>query len=199
MQSLLTRNEIRKHVRTLRTNLSTSQQQNASSQLVKQFSQLPELKYAKNVALYLTNDGELDPALAINWCWQNQINTYIPVLHPFSKGQLLFIQLSKNSQLTANKYGILEPKLSVKDIIPAAQLDVIFTPLVAFDSCGQRLGMGGGYYDRTLAPFINSPTPKPIGIAHDCQQFSQLPTQEWDIPLDKIITPSKTWDWSSAT
>ncbi|CAM2937621.1 5-formyltetrahydrofolate cyclo-ligase [Vibrio rarus] len=195
MQLLSTRSDIRKHIRAVRGALSHTQQNHASSQLVKQFRQLTELTTAKNVALYLANDGEIDPILAIQWCWENGINTCIPVLHPFSKGQLLFLQYNEHSQLQKNKYGILEPKLRMQDIIPAAQLDIIFTPLVAFDTQGQRLGMGGGYYDRTLAPFTNIATPKPIGIAHDCQHLEQLPSKEWDIPLEKIVTPSKTWNW----
>lgn len=195
MQSLITRSDIRKHIRTLRVALSESEQHSAASQLVTQFRQLPELASAKNVALYLANDGEIDPSLAIQWCWKNNINTCIPVLHPFSKGQLLFLRFTADTKLVANKYGIPEPKLSVTEIVPVADLDIIFTPLVAFDTRGHRLGMGGGYYDRTLTPFIDSPTPKPIGIAHDCQQLEKLPSKDWDVPLDKIITPSKTWSW----
>ncbi len=196
MQQPSTRNEIRKHIRTLRIALTTPEQTLASLQLIEQFKQLPELTQAKNVALYLANDGEINPELAIKWCWENNINTYVPVLHPFAKGQLLFLQLTPTTELITNKYGIFEPKLSVNHIIPVADLDVIFTPLVAFDVHGHRLGMGGGYYDRTLAPFIDTHGPKAIGIAHDCQQLAKLPIEEWDVPLNKIVTPSKTWNWS---
>ncbi|GEA52415.1 5-formyltetrahydrofolate cyclo-ligase [Vibrio inusitatus NBRC 102082] len=195
MQSLSTRSDIRKHIRTLRVALTKSEQQSAAFQLVAQFHQLPELNSAKNVALYLANDGEIDPYLVIQWCWKNNINTCIPVLHPFSKGQLLFLRFTPDTELAPNKYGILEPTLSVAEIVPVAELDIIFTPLVAFDTHGHRLGMGGGYYDRTLTPFIDSSTPKPIGIAHDCQQLDTLPNKDWDVPLGKIITPSKTWSW----
>ncbi|GAD90778.1 5-formyltetrahydrofolate cyclo-ligase [Vibrio halioticoli NBRC 102217] len=196
MQLPVTRNEIRKHIRKLRIALTTAEQNLASLRLVEQFKQLAELTQAKNVALYLANDGEINPELAIQWCWKNSINTYVPVLHPFTKGQLLFLKLTPTTELIANKYGILEPKLSVCNIIPVAELDVIFTPLVAFDVHGHRLGMGGGYYDRTLAPFIDGHGPQAIGIAHDCQQLSLLPTEEWDVPLNKIVTPNKTWNWS---
>ena len=81
-------------------------------------------------------------------------------------------------------------------IIPTNQLDIICTPLVAFDKQGHRLGMGGGYYDRTLAPWFHYKSgPKPIGLAHSCQEVEQLPVESWDVPLPKIVTPKQIWDW----
>ena len=79
-------------------------------------------------------------------------------------------------------------------VCPVNQLDIIFTPLVAFDSQGNRMGMGGGYYDRTLAHWQTNQTPYPIGLAHNCQLVEQLPVQAWDIPLAQIITPDKIFD-----
>jgi len=56
--------------------------------------------------------------------------------------------------------------------------------------------MGGGYYDRTLSKwFETGKGALPVGLAHDCQQVERLPTESWDIPLPKIVTPSKTWQW----
>lgn len=190
-----TRDAIRQQIRTLRKQLSQSEQRLASEQLVAQFAQLTELTDAKNIALYLANDGELNPVKVFDWCWDKGISTYIPVLHPFSKGQLLFLHYAKGAPLIKNRYGILEPKLSTNNILPVSELDIIFTPLVAFDKVGHRLGMGGGYYDRTLAPFTHSNKPKAIGLAHDCQQLEALSVEKWDIPLEKIVTPSKTWQW----
>ena len=73
-------------------------------------------------------------------------------------------------------------------------MDVILLPLVAFDRKGYRLGMGGGYYDRSLA-FRRSRQqwrrPRLIGVAHSCQQHPGLPQQHWDVPLDCIITESE--------
>ena len=67
-------------------------------------------------------------------------------------------------------------------------------PLVAFDEYGQRLGMGGGFYDRTLQNWQHYKT-QPVGYAHDCQLVEKLPVEEWDIPLPAVVTPSKVWEW----
>lgn len=67
---------------------------------------------------------------------------YLPVLHPFCPGHLLFLHYRPDSQLIRNRLNILEPQLDVRDVLPLKRLDVVITPLVAFDRDGQRLGMG---------------------------------------------------------
>lgn len=182
-------------MRDMRKHLSPSLIQQASVALKDQLVQLPELEHANKVALYLANDGELDPKPSIDWLLQQDIQVYVPVLHPFSKGQLLFLHLTEETPLVTNRYGISEPKLDVQHICPARELDIIFTPLVAFDNKGHRLGMGGGYYDRTLASFRDSHKPEAIGLAFDEQQLDTVPVESWDMPMQKILTPSKTWRW----
>ncbi|BFO11703.1 hypothetical protein GGER_42130 [Serratia rubidaea] len=119
---------------------------------------------------------------------------YLPVLHPFSPGNLLFLHYHAGSVLRPNRFNILEPELDVRNVLPTSQLAVILAPLVAFDAQGQRLGMGGGFYDRTLQQWQHG-GPYPIGLAHDCQQVESIPSEHWDIPLPEIVTPSKVWAW----
>jgi len=191
------RQSIRQNIRAKRNTLSSTSQNTASSTLLKKLTQHSKIQSADSIALYLTNDGELDLQPFINWCWQQDKAVYLPVVHPFAKGHLLFLRYCSDSVMTINKYGINEPKLDVRYIISTQQLDVIFTPLVAFDQSGARIGMGGGYYDRTLAQWYQrslikkQSKPYPIGIAHDCQQISKVPTEIWDIPLPEIITPTQ--------
>ncbi len=192
----LSRQTLRKTIRQLRLSLEREKQIHAGKTLVQQCALLPEIQHAQHIALYLAADGELDTAPLINWLWQQDKSVYLPVLHPFSPGHLLFLHYDKQKSLVPNQYGILEPKLDITDLKPLKELDIIFTPLVAFDNNGQRLGMGGGYYDRTLSGWFNSGEgAKPIGLAYDCQQVEQLPSEAWDIPLPKIVTPSKIWRW----
>ena len=81
-------------------------------------------------------------------------------------------------------------------MIPYLDLDLVCSPLVAFDLAGNRLGMGGGYYDRTFSQhqFVRQGQKPPyvLGLAHDCQQHDNLPIAPWDMPIKEIITPSRT-------
>ncbi|MGF1754167.1 5-formyltetrahydrofolate cyclo-ligase [Vibrio makurazakiensis] len=194
----LTRSEFRKQIRQIRNALPSEQQHAASLDLINQFSVLPNVKQARHIALYISADGELDTTPLIEWLWAQGKQVYLPVLHPFSAGHLLFLHYTPTTPLTYNKYGIVEPILNQTIVKPVKDLDMICTPLVGFDSHGHRLGMGGGYYDRTLARwFKTGEGASPIGIAHDCQHVEQLPTEKWDVPLPKIVTPSKTWQWEN--
>ncbi|MEF1303132.1 5-formyltetrahydrofolate cyclo-ligase [Vibrio owensii] len=192
----LSRQEFRKLIREKRNALCNDTQFQAGLDLVQQFSQLAEIKTAQHIAIYLSADGELDTKPLIESLWQQGKSIYLPVIHPFSKGQLLFLHYVNDEQLVYNKYGILEPALDIRALKPVRELDVICTPLVGLDSVGHRLGMGGGYYDRTLSRwFSTGEGAKPIGIAHDCQHVDRLPVESWDIPLPKIVTPSQIWQW----
>ena len=199
---LPSRQQLRKLIRTRRNALDNDFQNKAGEKLVEQLNNHPKFKQAKTIALYLANDGELDLTATIESCWQQDMRVYLPILHPFSGNHLLFTQYRKSQTMIANKFGILEPKLNQSELIPAKDIDLICTPLVAFDKTGARLGMGGGFYDRTLAPIVNGTKaqdrvhinrkrPYIVGLAHDCQQVEQVPTEFWDIPIPEIITPSQ--------
>jgi 5-formyltetrahydrofolate cyclo-ligase len=188
------RQEIRQHIRQRRRKL-TSDEQHLFAQLAAEhmLAYAPVVK-ATTVALFLSFDGELDTSPLIRMLWQAGKSVYLPVLHPFSKGNLLFLRYTENSHLVMNRLKILEPKLDVRDVLPLDKLDVLITPLVAFDEQGQRLGMGGGFYDRTLQNWQQHGL-WPVGLAHDCQYVPALPAEEWDIPLPAVVTPSQIWEW----
>ena len=196
-----TSSAIRLRLRSKRKSLTPTFQQNAAEALLCTLKNEVVIKEAQHIALYLANNGELDLQPFIHWCWQQNKQLYLPVVHPFSKGHLLFLRYQPHSTMVFNRYLIKEPKLDIRDIKPYQQLDVLLTPLVAFDSTGARIGMGGGYYDRTLAKWYEQPLenkkhyPYPIGIAHDCQHVNDIPTEHWDIPLPKIITPTKIFQF----
>jgi len=193
---ILSRTQIREQMRTARRDLSGFEQQQSAAKLLTRLIEHKKVLTAQKIALSLAHDGEIDTFEFINWCWANNKQVYLPVVHPFSKGHLLFLQYAADSEMVLNKYGIYEPKLEQLHTTPVSQLDLIFTPLVAFDQQGNRIGMGGGYYDRMLAPWFKEKSgPYPIGLAHDCQRVEALPIAEWDVPLPEIITPSHHYQW----
>ncbi len=185
----LQKNRIRKHIRTVRKNLTPAQQAQAANQLSKHILTRVKQSNAKKVALFFSMDGEIGTKQAIEALWQAGIEVYLPIIHPFSTVHLLFVRFEQHTKLFRSPLGMLEPKAQCHKICPLAKLDIVFTPLVAFDCNGHRLGMGGGFYDRTLArlPTLRQP-PMVIGLAHACQQVDAVPVESWDMPLKEIIT-----------
>ncbi|BAJ03508.1 5-formyltetrahydrofolate cyclo-ligase [Shewanella violacea] len=185
------RQSIRTQIRQARRALTAEQQSTYATQAAKLMLTQPKILEAKHLALYLSNDGELDTAPLIQALWALGIKLYLPRLHPFSQGNLIFMAYTPETEMLKNSYGIAEPKLDIRGLIPSEKLDVIITPLVAFDTQGNRMGMGGGYYDRTLASHRSQDKPYPVGYAHDCQQLDSLPCEHWDVPLPLLITPTQ--------
>ncbi|MEH0833950.1 5-formyltetrahydrofolate cyclo-ligase [Pectobacterium cacticida] len=192
------RQQIRQTVRQKRRLLTSEQQAYFAQRVCDRALTHQKIMQAENIAVFLSFDGELDTSPLIQQLWQQGKRVYLPVLHPFSVGHLLFLRYAPETELVRNRLKIMEPRLDVRQILPLSRLDILLTPLVAFDSQGQRLGMGGGFYDRTLQYRQSmSHGPYPIGLAHDCQRVDALPVESWDIPLPEIITPSCHWQWDA--
>lgn len=186
------RNQLRQLIRQRRQALSQEQQQLAAIELVRQFSLQPQLTKLQHIALYLSNDGELDTAPLIQALWQQGKSLYLPILHPHKPGFLVFQQYRSDTSMISNKFGILEPVLDVTQLKSLPEIEMIGLPLVAFDNQGNRMGMGGGFYDRTLANAVFcQPAPLLVGLAHQCQQVDQVPVESWDVPLDLVVTPEQ--------
>ena len=180
------RTQLRQQIRKTRANLTALQQQQAEDSITQQALALIEAQNAQHIALYVSFDGEISTEKLIKTLWAQDKHVYLPVLHPFNPNHLLFLRYLPDTPMLKNKFGIWEPKLNVQNVLPLDELDILFTPLVAFDKQGNRLGMGGGFYDRTLQNWQNSSF-IPVGLAHQCQQVEQLPTEAWDVPLHRIL------------
>lgn len=187
------KNDLRKSLRSNRRNLSRQQQRQASMGLCRQLSRLPEFLFGQRIAAYIPNDGEIDPQPLLELAWRLGKEVYLPILHPCAKGRLLFMAHYPNQPMAKNRYGIPEPLCDQSAYCPVWTLDLVLTPLVGFDAEGNRMGMGGGFYDRTFA-FLNTGSrpriPMMVGVAHECQKTPQLPNEPWDIVMHKIVTDS---------
>jgi 5-formyltetrahydrofolate cyclo-ligase len=102
-----------------------------------------------------------------------------------NQGVLRFAPWPAGAALRRNRYGITEPR-GIRHHLAAARLDLVIMPLVAFDADGNRLGMGGGYYDRALARRNHRRIL--VGVAFSVQQSPAVPALPWDVPLDIVIT-----------
>ncbi len=160
--------------------------------LAQQLTGLPEWQQARHVAAYLANDGEVGLQAVIKSAIEADKTLSLPVIHPFNRHHLLFLRYHDSTELTRNRFNIEEPVLRCPDVVPFAHHQLILMPLVGFDNEGNRLGMGGGFYDRVLAPYRHrDDRPLLIGTAHCSQQVDRLPVEPWDFPLDMVVTPTK--------
>jgi len=192
--SMIQRQIIRQQMRHLRRAMTDDQQAQAAEQLAELALNYAPVTAARNIALFLSVDGELNTRPLIARLWHLKKAVYLPILHPFSPGNLLFLRYSPDTPLHINKLRIPEPPLDIRQLLTLDQLDLMMVPLVAFDQQGQRLGMGGGFYDRTLQNWRQHGF-LPVGLAHDCQRVDSLPVAEWDVPLPAVMTPSRLWQW----
>lgn len=183
--------QVRREIRARRRQLSP-QEQSSHSQSVCQrlLGWMPFLR-ARSIAIYFSADGELDLSPVAESAWSMGKEVYLPVLHPFAGNRLWFGRWRFKDVLVPNRYNILEPDPRRSAPQHGLQLDMVLMPLVAFDHRCRRLGMGGGFYDRTFAFRSRNRywrRPLLIGIAHDLQRVSKLQNNEWDVPLDAVVT-----------
>ena len=181
---------IRNLKRAQRKALSDDEQQQHSAALCDTLTKQRDYRNSRRIACYLANDGEIDPFLLIEHAWLANKNVYLPVLSPV-KNSLYFAPYDIHSEFKLNRFSIAEPICHPSDWIKANQLDLILLPLVAFDLAGNRVGMGGGFYDRTLAYLQHREHWRKttlLGLAHELQKVDNLHRQSWDIPLNGLIT-----------
>ncbi len=178
------RAELRAELRSRRRALTAEQQKAAGIGVCNILIESGVLGNCRHIALYLANDGEIDPLQLQRYLWRENKNCYLPALVDDHK--MVFVEYRPDTQLVVNCFGIREPARHGAAVLASEQLDLILLPLTGFDLSGGRLGMGGGFYDRALAN--NGEQPILIGLAHECQKVDEIPTEYWDVPLAGVAT-----------
>ncbi|MGD9152528.1 MAG: 5-formyltetrahydrofolate cyclo-ligase [Gammaproteobacteria bacterium] len=126
----------------------------------------------------------LDPAVKPRDDNDSIKHCYLPLIRQ-GKSELYFIEYLTGDDLQVGSFKILEPKFDKQKLITPEDLDLVLMPLAAFDMHGNRLGMGGGYYDRT---FARTSHPMLIGVAYTCQEVPQIAAEPWDVKLHGVVT-----------
>ncbi len=187
----LSRPQLRRMLRNARRALTPSEQRRAAIGLYRQLAQHPLFRRAKHISLYLPTDGEIDPRLLLRAAQRRGKATYLPVLSAWPRTKMVFQRVSPREKLAPNRFGILEPRVNVGRQRKVWALDLVLLPLVGFDDAGGRLGMGGGFYDRSLAYLARRSSwrkPTLLGLAHECQKVERLAQASWDVPLNGTVT-----------
>jgi 5-formyltetrahydrofolate cyclo-ligase len=185
------KSDLRQKLRARRRALSADEQHQAARRLAVNLSGTRLFLTCRRVACYLPNDGEIDSAPVIERIRRLRKILYLPVLSRLSHDRLWFAEAGPKTKFVPNRFGIPEPVVRSRDLVRAQELDLILLPLVGFDDKGNRLGMGGGFYDRSLE-FLRHRNhwrkPHLLGIAYDFQRINGLAADPWDVPLQGVIT-----------
>ncbi|MEE9351224.1 MAG: 5-formyltetrahydrofolate cyclo-ligase [Thiotrichaceae bacterium] len=183
--------QLRTRIKKQRAALTDNEIKHKSDLIANQLHASTQFIEAKHVAYYLPVSGEADPTSLFTGKTDKK-ELYLPVLKQAGATGLHFIKVHKATLFETNKYGIQEPVGTSNDLIEAEELDLVIAPLVSFDRQGNRVGMGGGFYDRTFAFKQSLPIRKPllIGYAYDFQCSDTLTPESWDVKLDGVVTES---------
>ncbi|KTC62990.1 5-formyltetrahydrofolate cyclo-ligase [Pseudomonas fluorescens ABAC62] len=187
----LSRPHLRRMLRKARRALTPSEQRQAAHGLYRQLAQHPLFRRAKHISLYLPTDGEIDPRLLLRAAQRRGKATYLPVLSAWPRTKMVFQRVRPGEKLLPNRFRILEPRVNARRQRKIWALDLVLLPLVGFDDAGGRLGMGGGFYDRSLAYLARRQCwrkPTLLGLAHECQKVDRLAQASWDVPLAGTVT-----------
>lgn len=186
---------LRKSLRCQRLSLSIHTRHRAEQAVVQHMRRQPNFANAQRVGLYLDAFGEVPTGALIQLCFKLRKAVYLPVVRsvnqPLSWSRITRHQW-QNQRMIKHRFGMKQPLMQRGVSVKA--LDCLFMPLVGFDLKGHRIGMGGGFYDRTLASSRTTGKqqnkPWRIGIAYDFQRVDKLHSNHWDISLHAIVTQS---------
>lgn len=186
---------IRAKMREQRARLTPTERIAAASAVAASLEQLPEFLVDPRIAGYWAVGGEVPLHAAVAQLRTREQPYFLPIVT--TDRTLRFAPLKPGAQVAANRYGIPEPEHAQADLLAPRQLNLVLVPLTAFDRSGHRLGMGGGYYDRSFAFLRDVPRPAQpllVGIGYAFQEVATLPAQDWDIALDFIATEKELID-----
>ena len=185
------RDALRTDLRGRRRALPPAERIAAAERLARRLAALSFMPRSGAVAGYWAMDGEI----ALH-AWQVAlppgVDYCLPVLH--HDGRLRFAPWRPGAPLAPNRFGIPEPEVAADTLLPAESLALVVMPLVGFDASGHRLGMGGGWYDRTFAFRRGRPVaPWLVGAAFSLQQVDAIRPEPWDVPMDGLCTERDTF------
>jgi 5-formyltetrahydrofolate cyclo-ligase len=194
------RSELRHELRARRRALEAAARQAAAEKLAGLLAELACYHSARHIAAYASVEGEMDPEPCMQQAYREGKRLYVPRLSAEHPKTLQFAGWKPGMPMRPNRIGIPEPADDRNTVIAPEKLDLVLVPLVAFDRRGQRLGTGGGYYDRTFA-FLKSGATRPLllGLAYEFQCLDHIEAGPWDVPLNGVVTDQRVYFFTANT
>ncbi len=187
--------ELRKNIVKLRDQLSLAEIRDKSFRIANNLYSLPEFRAAHQVMFFVSFGSEVDTRDMVEVSIKADKVALVPKAKP-AKRELIPSEIrSWENDLEPGTYDILEPKEKFLRPRDPEGINLLIVPGVAFDKKGNRLGYGGGYYDRFF-PQLMPGTPL-VALAFELQIVPEVPVDEWDRPVDKIITEERIIDCSN--
>ncbi len=157
-----------------------------SKQIIEKLISSPEWNNANTIATTMPMEHEIDTTLFIQACWNLHKNVVVPKCNHKTK-EMQFFKITSFEQLEKGYFGIQEPKDFLCEKININKIDLIVVPGVAFTCKGDRLGYGGGYYDRYLSHYAGNL----VALAYDLQIVEELPIEAHDHKMPLIVTETR--------
>lgn len=143
-----------------------------------------------SVGVFLSLSEEIDTTPLIEALFARDFPLYLPVVTA-PREPLVWRHYHPGGQLSKDVAGIRVPVKERWTQERRFPPELVVTPLVGYDRCGNRLGMGGGFYDRTFAGKTSGSTSFLLGFACSCQEWPNLPVRPWDVPLDALANENE--------
>lgn len=179
--------DLRRRGRRARAELTPRYRAEASERIVDSVIRSGWFRRARLLACYLSVADEVETWALIERAWRMKKRIFVPVTKKNSR--MLFREITPETMLERSRFGLLEPRDGMT--IAPRRLDVVITPVVVYDEFRHRIGMGGGYFDRTFA-FLRHRRdywrPKLVGLAYACQKVEKIPANPWDIRVFEIVS-----------
>ena len=184
---MVSHNDLRHRNRKLRADIDPEQQERAARALCQSIIGLDEYQQSQSIAAYFAVNGEISLKPLILHAWSQGKEIYLPHLDQVS---LRFSPYFEGQAMRINKFRLPEPDVADDEMLTPQELDLVLAPLVVFDKDCNRIGMGGGFYDRSFSfrKNPNSAQPVLIGVAHELQKVDRLIPEDWDVRLDMVAT-----------
>lgn len=180
------KNLLRKKITAQRKSLSDEERKIFSHEIIKKFLATDIYKNSSSIMAYMSMPEEIQLKEFFDDAFDKKKILSIPFI--VERGIIQPVILRNFDSLEVGEFKILTVKKNLREFINAEKIDLIIVPGVAFDIHGNRLGMGGGYYDRFLKTAEHA---KKISLAFDFQIVENVPAENHDIPVDLIITEKR--------